>query len=93
MLKIHNSDTDSTASSLFSSSGDEKSLGGRSGALQEIFEGLSLVQPSAVQNWESLFAKADSSECIVFDASGKLIAATVTKLVERLTTVVGIAQP
>lgn len=88
-----NSDT-SSASSLFSSSGDERSIiSGRSGALQEIFSNIRLEQPSAERfcvDWESLFDLPDSPDCIAIDENGRIIAATVTKLVERLTSMVGI---
>lgn len=87
---------------LYSSSSSEEEAAsmasGRPGVLQEMFSSLRLepkapptigVKVSVEQDWETLFALPDSPENIELDAGGGIIAATRTKLVERLTTIVG----
>lgn len=100
--------TESKASpSLYSTSADEVSvMSAKSGALQELFSSLRIDQTSLDDEqpftskrqvfddeFDRLFAISDAPENIALDGEGKIVAATIGKLVERLTIGAGTRPP
>jgi hypothetical protein len=85
--------SDRESEELYSSSVDGASVTScQSRILQEILTGLSMetwtaeeMPPVPGPNFDVLFTLSDTSEYIVFDSVGRVVTATPSKLVERLT--------
>ena len=84
--------SDTESEGLYSSSVDGASVTScQSRMLQEILKGLSVDTwtvekvPVSSPNFDALFALSDTFEYIVLDSMGRVVTATPSKLVERLT--------